>query len=301
MRALCRCCPWLRLPRPETLWYIADVTTALLPSRPASTAEVLDTAFRVFKVTLWPCLLLALAAVVVGQVPAAYDLARGTLMSPIAEKGLGWFALYVLSTGANVLLALTLLFRQWRLALGERRSLAVDLGDSLRLWPRAFVTALLVFALLALPAGAIALAWSQGSVLLRSVLLPPLALLWLWILVPLSLAVQAGLLESLPAGRAIARSFELVRGHWWRTLLALVVGTVVVLVFYSVGGLLAAIVARLLGGADLAVFTVVTTVVAALLGGLFMPFFTALSLVLLHELRLRLAMPTQPVVGSPAG
>ncbi len=277
------------------------MTTALLPSRPASTAEVLDTAFRVFKVTLWPCLLLALAAVVVGQVPAAYDLARGTLMSPIAEKGLGWFALYVLSTGANVLLALTLLFRQWRLALGERRSLAVDLGDSLRLWPRAFVTALLVFALLALPAGAIALAWSQGSVLLRSVLLPPLALLWLWILVPLSLAVQAGLLESLPAGRAIARSFELVRGHWWRTLLALVVGTVVVLVFYSVGGLLAAIVARLLGGADLAVFTVVTTVVAALLGGLFMPFFTALSLVLLHELRLRLAMPTQPVVGSPAG
>jgi hypothetical protein len=301
MRALCRRRPRLRLPRPETLWYIAEVTTALLPSRPASTAEVLDTAFRVFKVTLWPCLLLALAAVVVGQVPAAYDLARGTLMSPIAQKGAVWMALYVLSTCCNVLLALTLLFRQWRLALGERRSLALDLGESLRLWPRAFATALIVFALLALPAGGIALLWSQSSVLLRSLLLPPLALLWFWILVPLSLAVQVGLLESLPAGRAIARSFELVRGHWWRTLLALVVGTVVVLVFYSVGGLLAAIVARLLGGADLAVFSVVTTVVAALLGGLFLPFFTALSLVLLHELRLRLAKPMPAGVGSPAG
>jgi len=265
------------------------VIPSLLPARPASTAEVLDTAFRVFKVTLWPCLLLALAAVVVGQVPAAYDLARGTLTLPVAEKGAIWAVLYVLSTFCNVLLAITLLYRQWRLTLGERRSLALDLGDSLRLWPRAFATALVVFTLLALPALGIALVWSRGGVLWRSVLLPPLVLLWFWVLVPLCLAVQAGMLESLPAGRAIARSFELVRGHWWRTLLALVVGTVVVLVFYSVGGLLAAIVARLLGGADLAVFAVVTTVVAALLGGLFMPFFTALSLVVLHELRLRLA------------
>jgi hypothetical protein len=259
----------------------------LPPARPLSTAEVLDTAFRVFQVTLWRCLLLALVAVVVGQAPAAYDLARGTLALPVTEKGPLWAAIYVASTFLNVLLALTLLYRQWRLASGEQRSLALDLRDALRLWPQAFVTALAVFALLLLPAAGIGFVWGQPDLLLRSLLLPPLVLLLCWIAVPLFLTVQIGMLESLPVQRAIARSFELVRGHWWRTLLALLVGTIVVLVFYSIGGLLGALIARLLGGADIAVFTVVTTVIMAILGGLFMPLFTALSLVVLLELRLR--------------
>ena len=266
------------------------MTTALLPpTRPLSTAEVLDTAFRVFQVTLWRCLLLALAAVVVGQAPAAFDLARGTLTLPLGQKGAPWMLVYGASTFINVLLALALLYRQWRLCAGEQRSLAADLHAALRRWPQAFMTALVVFALLLLPVAGIGLVWAQSDLILRSVLLPPLAMLLCWIAVPLVLAVQVGMLESLSARRAILRSFELVRGHWWRTLLALVVGTVVVLVFYSVGGLLAMLVARLLGGADIAVFSVVTTVVTALLGGLFMPFFTALSLVLLLELRLRRA------------
>lgn len=272
----------------ETLWYIDPVTMLLLPpTRPLSTAEVLDTAFRVFQLTLWRCLLLALAAVVVGQAPAAYDLARGTLTLPVAEKGALWAAIYVVSTFLNVLLALTLLYRQWRLASGEQRSLALDLRDALRRWPQAFVTALAVFALLLLPAAGVGFVWGQPDLLLRSLLLPPLVLLLCWIAVPLFLTVQIGMLEALPVQRAIARSFELVRGHWWRTLLALLVGTIVVLVFYSIGGLLGALVARLLGGADIAVFTVVTTVIMAVLGGLFMPLFTALSLVVLLELRLR--------------
>jgi hypothetical protein len=260
----------------------------LLPLiRPLSTAEVLDTAFRVFQVTLWRCLLLALAAVVVGQAPAAYDLARGTLTAPVMEKGPVWAALYVASTFLNVLLALTLLYRQWRLASGEQRSLGRDLRDALRRWPQAFATALAVLALLLLPAAGIGFVWSLPDLLVRSLLLPPLALLLCWIGVPLILTVQIGMLESLSVSRAIARGFELVRGHWWRTLLALVVGTVVVLVFYTIGGLLGALIARLLGGADIAVFTVVTTVIVAILGGLFMPFFTALSLVILLDLRLR--------------
>jgi hypothetical protein len=271
-----------------TLWYIDRVTPFLLPlTRPLSTAEVLDTAFRVFQVTLWRCLLLALAAVVVGQAPAAYDLARGTLTAPVTEKGLVWAALYVASTFLNVLLALTLLYRQWRLASGEQRSLGHDLRDALRRWPQAFATALAVFTLLLLPAAGIGFVWAMPDLLVRSLLLPPLVLLLCWIGVPLFLTVQIGMLEALSVRRAIARSFELVRGHWWRTLLALVVGTVVVLVFYTIGGLLGALIARLLGGADIAVFSVVTTVIVAMLGGLFMPFFTALSLVILLELRLR--------------
>jgi hypothetical protein len=280
----------------ETLWYIECVTMPMLPpTRPLSTAEVLDTAFRVFQVTLWRCLLLALVAVVVGQAPAAYDLAHGTLTSPVAEKGPVWVAIYLASTFCNVLLALALLYRQWRLAAGEPRALALDLRDALRRWPQAFATALAVFALLLLPAAGIGLVWAQQDLWLRSALLPPLVLLLGWISVPLFLTVQIGMLEALSARAAIVRSFELVRGHWWRTLLVLVVGTVVVLVFYSVGGLLAMLVARLLGGAELAVFVVATTMVTALLGGLFMPFFTALSLVVLLELRLRreIAQPGQ--------
>ncbi len=262
--------------------------TTLLPlTRPLSTAELLDLVFRLFRSTLVRCLVIALAAVIVGQVPAAFDLARGTLLRPPTEKGALWWLVFVSSTLVNVLLAVALLYRQWQLAQGRPGPLAADLRAALRLWPGVLATTLLVLLLIALPVAAGAAAWVVFDWPARIAPLAALAVLLGWLLVPLFLAVQVQVIEGHSAPATLRRTFALVRGQWWRTTLALTVGGIVVLVFYSVGGLIGLLIAQLLGGADLAVFSVVTTVVTALLGGLFLPFYTALTLVIVLELQLR--------------
>jgi hypothetical protein len=271
----------------RALWYIAVVTTLLPLNRPLRTAELLDLVFRLFRSTLVRCLVIALAAVVVGQIPAALDLARGTLLRPLTEKGVLWWIVFVTSTLVNVLLSVALLWRQWQLAQGRFAPLATDLRAALRLWPGVFSTTLLVILLIALPVAAGAAAWLTLGWTGRLVLLPALGVALGWLLVPLFLAVQVQVIEGRGPAASLPRTFALVRGHWWRTTLALTVGGIVVLVFYSVGGLIGLLIAQMLGGADLAVFSVVTTVVTALLGGLFMPFYTALTLVIVLELKLR--------------
>lgn len=233
------------------------------------------------------CLVLALAAVLIGQVPAAFDLARGTLLRPLGEKGVLWWIVFLTSTLVNVLLSVALLFRQWQLSQGRIAPLAADLRAALRLSPGVLATVLLVMLVVFLPVAAGVAAWTSLGWTGRMVLVPALAAVLLWLLVPMFLAVQVQVIEGRGPAATLRRVFALVRGHWWRTTLALTMGGIVVLVFYSVGGLLGLLVAQLLGGADLAVFSVVTTVVTALLGGLFMPFYTALTLVIVLELQLR--------------
>lgn len=271
----------------RALWYIEAVTTLLPLTRPLSTAELLDLVFRLFRSTLVRCLVIALAAVVVGQIPAAFDLARGTLLRPPTHKGALWWGVFIASTLANVLLSVALLWRQWQLAHGRLAPLVADLRSAMGLWRGVLATTLLVMLLIALLLAAGAAAWTMLGWTARLVLLPALAVALGWLLVPLLIAVQVQVIERRGPIATLRRAFSLVRGHWWRTTLALTVGGIVVLVFYSVGGLIGLLVAQLLGGADLAVFSVATTVVTALLGGLFLPFYTALTLVIVLELQLR--------------
>ncbi len=262
--------------------------TTLLPlSRPLRTAELLDLVFRLFRSTLVRCLVIALAAVVVGQIPAAFDLARGTLLRPPLAKGAAWWSVFIASTLVNVLLSVALLWRQWQLAQGRIAPLASDLRVALRRWPGVLATTLLALLLVALPVVAAAVVWVTLGWSARLALIAVLLVVLGWLLVPVALVVQVQVLEGRGPVAALRRTFTLVRGNWWRTTLSLTVGGIVVLVFYSVGGLIGLLIAQLLGGADLAVFSLATTVVTALLGGLFMPFYTALTLVIVLELQLR--------------
>jgi hypothetical protein len=263
------------------------VTTLLPLIRPLRTAELLDLVFRLFRSTLVRCLVIALAAVVVGQIPAAFDLARGTLLRSPLAKGTSWWIVFVTSTLVNVLLSVALLWRQWQLAQGRIAPLAAVLRAALRLSPGVLATALLALLLVALPVLAAVATWVTLGWSVRLALIPALLVVLGWLLVPVALVVQVQVIEQRDPVATLRRTFRLVRGNWWRTALALTVGGIVVLVFYSVGGLIGLLIAQLLGAADLAVFSVVTTVVTALLGGLFMPFYTALTLVIVLELQLR--------------
>ena len=74
-----------------------------------SIGEVLDAGFRLYRLTLVRCLVLALLSVIVGQIPSAYDLAQGTLTLPLDEKSVTWWLLAAGSTALNIGVSVALL------------------------------------------------------------------------------------------------------------------------------------------------------------------------------------------------
>jgi hypothetical protein len=103
----------------------------------------------------------------------------------------------------------------WRLARGR---IGVLVGWTLLLSGGLFVLALLlVFALVAIGVAG-GLAGVIAAVLLGTFLLLGLAVLWVWIDTKLCLVPSILLLERLPLRAAIARSWQLTRGFFWKTL-----------------------------------------------------------------------------------
>lgn len=252
-----------------------------------SIGEVLDAGFRLYRLTLVRCLVLALLSVIVGQIPSAYDLAQGTLTVPLDEKSLTWWLLAVGSTALNIGISVALFWRQWGAVQGQPATLREDLATALRLWPSVFVTTLVVVLLFVVPGALIGVAWSVFDVMGRLLIIPWLVGLLIWVSLPAFLVVPVRLLEGLSPQASLLRAFALIRGSWWRSSAIFAIALFVMLVFYTIGGLIGVLIAQLVGGADLAVMTVVTTIITAILGGIFVPFYTAITLMLLLELQVR--------------
>ena len=99
----------------------------LQPSdQPPGVSEVLQSGARLFKDSLPRCLPLALLAVVVGQLPSAYDALRGEAATLASPKDAAWWAIVVASGLVNLWL--------WNLLMLVQR--AFVRGDATA--PRAF-------------------------------------------------------------------------------------------------------------------------------------------------------------------
>ncbi len=245
------------------------MASTILPFQgPVSAGEVLDTGFRLFKVSLLRCLPLSLAAVVMGQLPTVYTLASGRRPSLSASMSAAEWALVLFAGFANVLLWGAILLRQRAIAYGRPSTLAGDLGQVLaRLLPSLGI-ALLSVLLIAL-----------GMVLL---VVPGL-----YLAVALLFAYPALLLDGQPVVGAIRTSLRLVRGNWWRTSTILTVALFAVVVFYVVGSVVGVMLAGLVGSGDVGSVFLVTSVITAMIGALFSPFMLALSLAQYDDLKLR--------------
>lgn len=252
-----------------------------------SIGEVLDAGFRLYRLTLVRCLVLALLSVIVGQIPSAYDLAQGTLTVPIDEKGAFWWLLVVVTTAANIWVSVALFWRQWGVVQGRPATLREDLTTALRLWPPVFATTLLALLLIAAPGILIGIAWAAFDMMGRWLIIPWLVGLVVWVSLPAMMSVPVRLIEGLGPASSVSRAFTLMRGSWWRSSAIFTIALLVMLVFYTIGGLIGVLIAQLVGTADLAVMTVVTTIITAILGGIFVPFYTSITLVLLLELQVR--------------
>lgn len=250
------------------------------PTRPSTVGEVLDLAFRIFKVTLIRALPYGIGAVIAQQISSLYRVAPVHAMFGNPLLGGTFFvlgALLALLAWSSMLLCQT--------AIVEHRptSAKAELSAALRRMID-FVPATLLF--LVVVAGDFALLWviPQGY---WGVARVPLLVVSLYLAILLSCTWPAVLLGGLGPIAGLRQGVRLVWSNWWRAALIYSVSVIIVLVIaILLGALIAALVSSL--GVGVPVMTsVVYAEVANALGAIMAPFAGALLLAVYGDLRVR--------------
>lgn len=258
------------------------------PTRPSTVGEVLDLAFRIFKVTLIRALPYGIVAVIAQQISSLYNFGR---VAPAhAAPAQTIFANPVVGSTSfvvGVLLALlawsSMLLCQRSIVEHRRTSAGVELGAALRRMV-AFVPATLL--VLVFVAGDFALLWALPPAY-RTGARIALLVVSFYLAILLSCTWPAVLLGGLGPIAALRQSVRLVWGNWWRLTLIYMVSAIIVLVMaILLGALIAALVSWL--GVGVPVMTsVVYAEVANALGAVMAPFAGALLLATYGDLRVR--------------
>jgi len=245
--------------------------------------EVLDLAFRIFKVTLIRALPYGIGAVIAQQISSLYrfsGVAPGhTLLShPAAGRGV-----FVIGALLALLAWSSMLLCQQAIVEHRLTSARAELGVALRRMA-SFVPATVLF--LVVVAGDFGLLWAlpmEYRVQARI----PLLLVSLYLAVLLSCMWPAVLLGGSGPIGALRQSVRLVWGNWWRVTLVYVVGGAIVLVVAILLGALIATLVSWLGVGVPAMTSVVYAEVANALGAIMAPFAGALLLAIYGDLRVR--------------
>ena len=256
------------------------------PSRPLTVGEVLDLSFRIFGATVVKCLPFAAIAVIASQAPNIYSLAHGRTITQAllsqTHDPMFW-ALYVLGALLAAILYATILLRQHALITGQPTG--SEFGQAARRLPGMVLLGIVFTLILALPfvlMGA-GVAAGTGVLLFGLILLIPAAYLG----VQLSCAWAALLLSGSGAFQALARSWRLTAGSFWRLTVIYTVAIIIIIVAYLLLTLIAGAVAAVFGRGDVIVFMAAYTVVVVAMGALIAPFYTALTLSVFGDLTVR--------------
>lgn len=238
--------------------------------RPASTGEVLDAGFMLFRRTLPACLPWSLLAVVSGNLPSAYQLLSGRSLSLLAPKDPFWWVLLGVAALSNLWVWTFIVRRQLGVARGARRGMLADAWSAFKRLPQSLGVVL----------GAVLLVM-LGLLLLVA---PGLYLgVALWPCLTVLTAEEGGVRA------AVDRTLQLVRGNWWHTATILGVASSALLALYVVGVLAAMALTQVAGGLDRSSATLSLTLVSALLAGVFQPMLTALGVAQYGDLARRAA------------
>jgi len=281
------------------------------PTRPQSVGEVLDTAFRIYSVSLLKCLPYTFTSVILGQTLSIYDVmhrhattAAGLqATSPLQRvPGPTWWILFVILLVVDAMFANAVFLRQYALATGRTATMRAELGRGLRRAPGvllmtlvvvlAFVLTLIPVALLLAGIGAAMGVYRTGAA--------PSSALWLgigvflamliagsWVLIKWVCSVPIYLLSGRGPLASMGYSWELTNGNFWRLSAIYTVGAALLLVFYVLASIVGTMAALWMGRGDLVVVMAVTTAVIALLAALFTPFYHALVLAVFGDLSAR--------------
>jgi hypothetical protein len=269
------------------------------PSRPQAIAEVLDSAFRIFKATLLKCLPYSVLATVAGQLQNIYVIITGRTLRPFSNSDPGWWAVYVLGAVIGAGLINAIIIRQAAIASGAPSAGRVALMQGVRNVPYVVVMGVLVAIAVGIwlvPVAVIPAAYRSWGVGILSVPAVYLFVLFLcsW---PALLVGHKGPIESL------RYSAHLIRGNWWRTVMVYLVVLTMIIVLSVTAGLIVGVLTQLVAARDLAVTTAVSAVMVVAFGAVYMPFVTSMSIALYGDLQARKEGTdlARRIAGAPTG
>ena len=110
------------------------------PAGPQSVGQVLDSGFRIFRISLVACLLYGALSMIAGQLPNIYFIATGRPLTSFGNGDPVWIALYFVGMLASFVFWGAVLLRQWGLAIGERMSSGAAFRQSTRKLPAELAT-----------------------------------------------------------------------------------------------------------------------------------------------------------------
>jgi hypothetical protein len=270
----------------------AESNSLYVPRGPQSVGQVLDTGFRVFKVSFVRCLPFGAMAMIAGQLPNIYSLATGNLVGAYLSANPITSILALLGSVLTVYLSAVMLIRQREVAQGRRQPTRVELAQGLRRLPVLLgVVVISVVALAVVPAGL----WVTGATeLISSAIRVPAAIILvllgaaaLWLLPGLAMAIVVAVFESSGVVTSLRQGLALAMGNWWRTMLTFAVWGVLLVVFNFVVVVLMLMALPLIGATDVVSLTASTPVVLVALRAVGLPFLVAILLAVHGELQVR--------------
>lgn len=269
------------------------------PARPQSIGEVIDTAFRIFKVTLLRSLPYSVLATVAGQLQNIYSIVTGRTLRPFANTDPGWWLVYLLGAFSGAIFINAILIRQAAAASGSPSVGSTALVEGLRKTPAAIVMGLLIVLLVGVCfAPLLVVPHTYQALSFFALCIPALYIgvffLCTW---PALLVGRKSIIGSL------RYSANLIRGNWWRTVMIYTVAVTMIIVLSVTAGMIVGVLAAFGAARDLAVTTAVSAVMVVASGAVYMPFITAMTLSLYGDLQARREGIDleRRIAGAPAG
>ena len=257
------------------------------PPRPLSVGEVLDLSFRIYRRTFVKCLVFGALVVVANWLPNLYAIARGqtvvqSMVKPVAD--VPHSLIVILASLLAVVFPVAIIYRQYRMVTGQ--DIGGELLRTLRLFWRIVLICILYFLVslaCLVPVVPAFLASGLARYALIAVLLLPLG----YVLLRLTSAFTAMVIEDTSASGSLSRSWELTGGSVLRLTAIYTVAIFLLLVMYIVIGSLTAFLYAVLGKGDVALITAGIGVVTVAAGALASPYYSALGLAVFGDLVVR--------------
>ncbi len=262
------------------------------PDGPQTVSHVLDTGFRIFKISLVRGLLFGAMAMIAGQLPNIYSLLRG---EPFGGYLRGEPVAIVLAGLGNVLalfFSAAILIHQREMAQGTRLPIRAELAEALRrMWALIGVTlvsiavlAIVPVAVLVLPdltaaAAPLRLGFGLGAAIV--------AVPVVWLLPGLAMAVVVAVLTPGGMLASLKQGIWLAYRNWWRTMITFAVWGVLLVVLNLVAVILLMLSLQVFGASDLITLSAATPVAFVALRAIGLPFLVAILLAVCGELMVR--------------
>jgi hypothetical protein len=257
------------------------------PPRPLSVGEVLDLSFRIYRRTFVKCLVFGGLVVVANWLPNLYAIARGqtvvqSMVKPVAD--VPHSLIVILASLLAVVFPVAIIYRQYRMVTGQ--DIGGELLRTLRLFWRIVLICILYF-LVSLVCLVPVVPAFLASGLARYSLIAVLVLPLCYVLLRLTSAFTAMVIEDTSASGSLSRSWELTGGSVLRLTAIYTVAIFLLLVMYIVIGSLTAFLYAVLGKGDVALIAAGIGVVTVAAGALASPYYSALGLAVFGDLVVR--------------